>query len=1199
MYRLVLIVWALSCFPFNNAEAQNTSNKGKEFWVAYTGHIDGTTSKMYLYITSDVSTTAEVRIGGQHIPGSPFTITANQIQAVPIDPAVLNVYIGSSDVTENGKAIQVIAEKPVVVYAHIFRAARSGATLVLPTKVLGREYYTANYVQNKPGGANPVAYSQFTIVAVEDNTIVEITPKAKELNNRYAAGQTFQITLQKGQIYQYQSETDLSGSHILSIADASGICKPVAVFSGSSWVGFCSNVTGSGSGGDNLYQQLYPITAWGKEFITAPFIRKPYDVFRVYFSKDNTTLNVNGTNNPSTFNKGTFYEFNSSEANTIKASEPISVVQYQISQGCDPMNQGSGGNNQPPPPHPGDPEMTVLNPVEQTLSKITVYSALQNQTQPPTRITEHYINVIIKNEFKSSFTINGIAPLGVFVPIGNTGYSYLQEDVTSASAINPTHTLMADGGFSAIAYGYGNVESYGYLAGADAKNLYQNLQISDAITHIEKTDVCVGETAAFKLVLPYLATNITWTIDGLEEPPLLNPQPDETAVLNGITVYHYNYGRILPFSQPGPHTIKVTSLNPNPAGCDPNEEISLDFEVFDLPVAKFSTGTQQVCTGQSVTFTDESNPNGKNIVKWYWDFGDGNPPVIRRSAAPFEHQFSNSGDYPVTLYVESESGCVSTSSTPTTIHISKLPLAGFKFTTPSCETRTITFTDQSVASEGIISKWNWTFGDTNAAGSNPDVSTDQHPVHTFSVPGTYKVTLTVETDNGCISTVLEQQVVINNLPLNDFDTPDACVNDNAVTFHNKSTNPDGTKTGLTYSWNFGDPASGTANTATTTDGIHQYTSAGNYNVTLTVTTAKGCSFTEARPFRVNGATPSASFQVLNEVNLCSNKDFLVKDGSTIAGFDNITRLIWYIDDLKVLEKQHPVSNDTYALNYPAFTSPLTKTVQLKLIAYSGDVKGPCQNVSLQDIVMHAAPAVKFDALAPVCINAGKIQLLAEESGDVMGNGVFSGKAVTSVGLFDPLRAGLGTWDITYTYTADNGCLDAKTQSVVVNPIPKINIASDLYGFIDGTIAVNASVTEPGLRFKWSPATGLSRDDILNPIITVDDDRIYTLTVSSSLSCDETVQVRLHALREIVPPNAFSPNGDGVNDVWRINHLESYPNVTVDVFNRYGEKVFFNQGYSIPFDGNYKGKQLPVGTYYYMINPRNGKKIITGSLTLIR
>ena len=64
---------------------------------------------MYLYITSDVNTTAEVRIGGASITGSPFVITENTVQAVPIDPEVLKVYIGSSDFIETGKAIQVIA----------------------------------------------------------------------------------------------------------------------------------------------------------------------------------------------------------------------------------------------------------------------------------------------------------------------------------------------------------------------------------------------------------------------------------------------------------------------------------------------------------------------------------------------------------------------------------------------------------------------------------------------------------------------------------------------------------------------------------------------------------------------------------------------------------------------------------------------------------------------------------------------------------------------------------------------------------------------------------------------------------------------------------------------------------------------------------------------------------------------------------
>lgn len=1192
MYRWVLMIWALSCFQFINVKAQNTSNKGKEFWIAYTGHIDGANSKMYLYITSDVNTTADVKVGGLSIAGSPFTITANTVQAVPIDPAA---YIGTSDVVETDKAIEVTAAKPVVVYAHIFRAARSAATLVLPTNVLGREYYTTAYTQNKGGGGggSGSGFSEFTIVAVEDNTVVEITPKARDVAGNHTAGVAFQKTLQKGQIYQYQSDADISGSHILSIAGANGMCKPIAVFSGSTWVGFCGDNIASGSGGDNLYQELYPITAWGKEFITAPFIHKPHDVFRVYFSKDNTTLTINNAVNNTPFNKGEFYEFSSSTANNIKANEPISVVQYQISQGCDPANAGFNNNTAP---HPGDPEMTVLNPVEQTLSKITLYSALQNQTNPATNIREHYINVIIKDEFKASFTINGLAPLGTFISITGSGYSYLQEDVTARSAANPTHTLMADGGFSAIAYGYGGVESYGYLAGADAKNLYESLQIFDANTRVQKSDVCVGETAAFTLVLPYMPPSLTWTIDGVPEPPVGNPVPDGTEVINGVTVYKFNYRQTIPFTEPKIHQVKINAINPNPSGCDPNQEIVADFEVFALPAAKFSSSTTLTCAGTAITFTDESSANGKNISKWHWDFGDGNT-IIKRSAAPFEYTYASPGDYSVTLSVESESGCSSSPADPVSIHINKVPLAEFKFATPSCESREIAFTDQSVANEGTIVKWNWDFGDINAGAGNANVSAEQHPVHTFLTPGTYKVTLVVETDKGCTSVVVNHDVVINALPKSDFETPDACINDEAVKFKNTSVN---SITGLRYLWDFDDPASGALNSSTGVDGEHKYTLAGDYNVKLTVITPEGCSVTASRPFKVNGATPSAAFQVLNSGTLCSNKEILVKDNSIIAGFDQITRIEWYFDGVKAVEKQRPVKNDTYALNYPVFTSPLTKSVTLKLIAYSGDVNGPCQNSYEASITLHAAPSVKFDAPAPICINAGKTQIVAEELGNVPGKGVFSGTGITGDGIFDPLRVGAGApVFITYTYTGDNGCVDVKSQPVVVNPIPKVNIEKDIYAFVDGTVQVNATVNESGLRFKWSPSKGLNRDDILNPVITADDDRLYTLTVTSLLNCNETVFVKLHALREINPPNAFSPNNDGVNDVWKLNYLDSYPNSSVEIFNRYGEKVFFSQGYSIPFDGNYKGKPLPAGTYYYIINPKNGKKTITGSVTLIR
>jgi gliding motility-associated-like protein len=1192
MYKWLLMIWALSCLLFTDAKAQNTSNKGKEFWIAYTGHIDQTDSKMYLYITSDVSTTAEVRIGNVLVAGSPFPITANQISAIPISAD--DAYIGSSDKIDPGRAIQVIAAQPVVVYAHIFKAARSAATLVLPVKVLGREYFVASYTQNRNPGNNPgPAYSEFTIVAVEDNTIIQITPKARDRDGIHTAGITFQKTLQKGDIYQYQSETDLSGTHILSIADGEGICKPIAVFSGSSWVGFCSETVSSTNGGDNLYQQLYPITSWGKEFITAPLIHKPYDIFRVYFSKDNTLLTINGLET-GPFNKGTFKEFTSTAGNSIKASEPISVVQYQISQGCDPEN---GNLNGAPAPHPGDPEMTVLNPVEQTLSKITVYSARRNQTNPPTNITQHYINIIIKDEFKASFTINGLAPEGRFTTIDNTGYSYLQEDVTQRSLTEPTHTLMADGGFSAIAYGYGNVESYGYLAGADAKNLYENLQIFDASSHLQRTDVCVGETAGFTLFLPYQPLRLTWTVDGIDETSIDHPDADGVDVINGVTVYKYNYRSAISFDEPRAHQIKATAINPTPSGCDPKQEILVDFEAFAIPESKFSPSTRQSCAGSAVTFTDESTPNGNNLIKWYWDFGDGTGLVEKRSAAPFEYIYANAGNFTVTHWVESEAGCSSPVTDPITIKVSEIPEAKFKFSSPSCETRPISFTDESVPHEGTIEKWHWDFGDVSATSSNSNVSIDQHPVHTFSAPGTYAVTLTVETSTGCTA-VLKKDIIINPLPVSRFDIPDACVADAAVKFNNTAVN---TLTDLACVWDFGDPASGTNNnTSTAKDGIHKYTAAREYTVKLTVSTPEGCSVTTAQTFRVNGATPVAAFQVLTNGNLCSNKEILVKDNSSIAGFDNITRLQWFFDNVMVAEQQHPAKNETYALNYPeVFSSPLTKPVTLKLIAYSGDVNGPCKNEWVENITLHAAPLVSFAALAPICLNAGTVKIEASDSEEVPGTGVFSGTGISASGFFDPAMAGLGTHPITYTFTADNGCIDIKTQNITVQPLPVVNMASDIYAYEGGTIAIKATVSEPGLQYKWTPATGLSRDDVLNPVITAGEDKSYTLTATSTLNCAQTFKVNLHVLKNISPANAFSPNGDGVNDVWVLKYIETYPNVTVDVFNRYGEKVFFSQGYSIPFDGNYKGKALPVGTYYYMIDPKNGRKTITGALTLIR
>jgi gliding motility-associated-like protein len=86
---------------------------------------------------------------------------------------------------------------------------------------------------------------------------------------------------------------------------------------------------------------------------------------------------------------------------------------------------------------------------------------------------------------------------------------------------------------------------------------------------------------------------------------------------------------------------------------------------------------------------------------------------------------------------------------------------------------------------------------------------------------------------------------------------------------------------------------------------------------------------------------------------------------------------------------------------------------------------------------------------------------------------------------------------------------------------------------------------------------------------------------------------------IIPPNAFTPNGDGVNDLWLISGLSTYPNCVISVFNRFGRTVYQSKGYSQPWDGLYQAKTLPFGTYYYTIDLANGKPKITGYVTIVR
>lgn len=147
--------------------------------------------------------------------------------------------------------------------------------------------------------------------------------------------------------------------------------------------------------------------------------------------------------------------------------------------------------------------------------------------------------------------------------------------------------------------------------------------------------------------------------------------------------------------------------------------------------------------------------------------------------------------------------------------------------------------------------------------------------------------------------------------------------------------------------------------------------------------------------------------------------------------------------------------------------------------------------------------------------------------------------------------------------------------------------------------LNPKVAGDSLTYKWSPSTGVSDPDILNPSFSPKVNTTYTLTVTTKGGCSGIAQVAISVLKTPIIPSAFTPNGDGINDTWEIKYIDSYPNATVDVYDRNGARVFTSVGYAVPWDGKIGGKQLPFGVYYYVINTKSGRSAMAGNVTIIK
>lgn len=229
------------------------------------------------------------------------------------------------------------------------------------------------------------------------------------------------------------------------------------------------------------------------------------------------------------------------------------------------------------------------------------------------------------------------------------------------------------------------------------------------------------------------------------------------------------------------------------------------------------------------------------------------------------------------------------------------------------------------------------------------------------------------------------------------------------------------------------------------------------------------------------------------------------------------------------------------------------------------------------LTLYDRPAVQLDSIAPMCGTGNPaVSLRGEPTG-----GTFAGDGVQG-NQFDPTAAGVGRHKLMYTVTSDQGCRNTQSRWVDVSGGPTLT-GQTTYGIVKGNrVQLVTRADEPISRYRWEPPESLSEVDIASPVATPKETTTYQLTAANGIGCSSTLSVLVEVVEPLYIPSAFSPNADGVNDLWIIPNISSFPDCEVSVFNRWGELVFYSQGYTQPWDGTYRQTFVQTGLYTYQI-----------------
>jgi gliding motility-associated-like protein len=176
---------------------------------------------------------------------------------------------------------------------------------------------------------------------------------------------------------------------------------------------------------------------------------------------------------------------------------------------------------------------------------------------------------------------------------------------------------------------------------------------------------------------------------------------------------------------------------------------------------------------------------------------------------------------------------------------------------------------------------------------------------------------------------------------------------------------------------------------------------------------------------------------------------------------------------------------------------------------------------------------------------------------------------------------------------------SNTVIINVHTNPAVNAGPDRVEIAGTPVTLQGSVTGDMPLYYWSPPSYLDNDSLLTPMASPPADISYTLNATSLYGCTNNDIMQVKVVQGIFVPNAFTPNGDGVNDKWRIPFLDPLLNASVNVYNRYGQMIYHAEGTTVEWDGTCNGLPQPAGAYVYSIRFKSGYPDMKGTILLIR